>query len=259
VKNDDKKIGIRDLLRVFGRALLLQASWSYDRMQTLGFAYAMEPALRKLYQDQDAYDERLKLHLEYFNTQPYCASFILGAAVRIEEDRASGRQASVDVRGLKTALMAPLGALGDSFFWGALKPFAAVVSAAALFIGLWWAPLLFLVIFNAWHVGLRAAMVFWGYASRGDAVSLMTRYRFTKMARRFKIITLAVLGCLLGMMPAWRPEFQITLPVPGILLALAGLALTETFIGLLRRGGSPIKLMLGLAGVCVALAYAGVV
>ncbi len=52
-------------------------------MQSLGFAYAIEPVLRKLYPDQAEYESRLRIHLEYFNTQPYLASFILGAVVTI--------------------------------------------------------------------------------------------------------------------------------------------------------------------------------
>ncbi len=228
-------------------------------MQTTGFAYAIEPALKKLYPDTAEYERRMKIHLEYFNTQPYFASFILGAAVKLEQDRASGRNAAADVAGLKAALMAPLGALGDSFFWGALKPMAAVTAAAALITGSWWAPILFLILFNAWHVGLRLGMLFWGYASGGDAVALMARYPFTIMARRFKVISLSVLGCILGTMPSWRAEFKFPFNVPGIVVVLFGLSLSLILIVLIRRGGSPVKLMLGLAALCIALAYAGVI
>src|SRR3990172_8971865 len=122
MKDDRKDIRTFDLVRVLLRAFLIQASWSFDRMQTLGFAYAMLPALRRLYPDSNELTSRINLHLEYFNTHPYLASFILGAVVRLEEERASGRNRDADVRGMKSALMASLGALGDSFFWGALKP-----------------------------------------------------------------------------------------------------------------------------------------
>ncbi len=252
-------IGIPDLLGVFCRALLIQASWSFERMQTVGFAYAVEPVLKKLYPDPDDYNDRLRLHQEYFNTQPYFASFILGAAVRLEQDRAAGRNTTADVSVLKTTLMAPLGALGDSFFWGALKPMAAAAAVAVLMTGSWWAPILFLLLFNAWHVGLRLCMLFWGYQSSGDAMALVTRYRFTKMARRFKIISLSVLGGILGMMPLWRPEFLPAFNAPGAVLTLAGLGLTLVLIESMRRGGSPVKLMLGLAAICLALAFAGVI
>src|SRR5512145_2536822 len=116
-----------DMISVFFRSFLIQASWSFDRMQSLGFAFAMLPVLRRLYPDPEGFLDRLKLHMEYFNTQPYLASFILGAAIRTEEDRASGRNRTADVSAIKNRLMAPLGALGDSFFWGALKPLSVTI------------------------------------------------------------------------------------------------------------------------------------
>jgi PTS system mannose-specific IID component len=252
-------LGMRDLLSVFRRAFLIQASWSFDRMQTVGFAYAIEPALRKLYPVQAEYEDRLRVHLEYFNTQPYFASFILGAAVRLEQDRATGRNPAADVSGLKSALMAPLGALGDSFFWGALKPMAALTAVAVLMTGAWWAPVLFLALYNVWHLGLRLSMLIWGYTSGGDAVALMARYRFTRMAKRFKVISLSMLGGILGMMPLWRPEFRLEVGAPGVVMMLSGLAVMLVLVACMRRGGSPVKLMLGLAACCLALAYAGVV
>ncbi len=255
-----RPIGVGDLLRVFWRSLLLQASWSYDGMQALGFSYALLPVLKKLYPDRAEFEARLRLHMEYFNTQPYLASFLLGAVARLEEDRATGCASSgADVSGLKTALMAPLGALGDSFFWGALKPLAAVIAVALVMAGVWWAPFLFLALYNLWHVGLRLSVLFWGYHSRGDAMALMARYSFTKMARLFKASSLSVLGGLLATSSQWRPEFASTLPLPGPVLAAAALASTLVFVFVLRRGGSPIKLMLGLALFCLALAYSGVV
>ncbi len=247
------------MLAVFCRSLLLQASWSFERMQSLGFAYAIEPVLKKLYSDKAEYEARLKLHMSYFNTQPYLASFILGASVRLEQDRASGHNTSADVAGLKSSLMAPLGALGDSFFWGSLKPMAAVVAAAFLITGVWWAPFLFLFMYNTWHLGLRFFALYWGYMSSGDAVDLMNRYRFTRLAKRFKVISLCVLGGMLGALPVWQPAFKPTVGVSNMVLLLLGLASTLILSVLLQRGGTPVKLMLGLAVCCLILSYTGVI
>ena len=248
-----------DLLGVFWRSFFIQASWSYDRMQSLGFAFALLPVLRRLYPDREAFSSRLAAHMEYFNTQPYLASFVLGAAARIEEDRASGRNADADVVELKKNLMAPLGALGDSFFWGSLKPFAASAAVAVLLTGAWWAPLLFLVLFNIVHVGLRLSLVFVGYETRGDVVALMSRYSFTRLARRYKVLSLAIIGCIVGTLSAWGPEFRTPAAVPPPLLAAAGLLLTLGMIALLRAGASPVKIMIGLAAACLILALGGIV
>lgn len=259
MNDDHREIDARDLFGVFRRALLIQASWSYERMQTLGFAFAIEPVLRKLYPDQAEYEDRLRIHLEYFNTQPYLASFILGAAVRVEEERANNRNVNGDVSSLKAALTAPLGALGDTFFWGALKPFAAVVAVALLMTGHWWAPVLFLVFYNVWHVSLRAGMIFWGYRSGGDAMALMVRYSMMNIAKRMKLITLSVLGGLIGLVPDWSSAYQPAAGMSVLPMALGWLSVTMILVLILRRGGSPIKLMLGLAALCLALAYAGAI
>lgn len=228
-------------------------------MQSLGFAFAMQPALKRLYPDRDECASRLALHEEYFNTQPYLASFILGAAVKLEQDRALGRGSRTDVSGLKATLAPPLGALGDSFFWGALKPLAASSGVALLLTGLWWAPLMFLAFYNIWHVGLRTWLLFLGYRTGGDAVSLMAKYGLPKTAMLFKAMSLSVTGAIVGMMALWMPELNPGWMLPGPLAAAAGCALMLIFSALLRRGVSPIQLMLGLAAVCLALAYMGVI
>ena len=248
-----------DLLGVFWRSFFIQASWSYDRMQSLGFSFALIPVLRRLYPDREERSARMAEHMEYFNTQPYFASFVLGAAARREEDRATGRDPGADPAEVKKTLMAPLGALGDSFFWGAFKPLAGVVAVAALMAGVWWAPLLYLVVYNTVHIGLRATLVFAGYATGGDAVALMARYNFTRMARVCKALSLAIIGCMLGSVTAWDQGFMPFGPLPGILLGAAGLAAAMGMTVLLRAGASPVKLMLGLAALCLGLALGGII
>ncbi len=256
---DGREIGVIVLLGMLWRALLIQASWSFERMQTLGFVYALLPALKKLYPDRDEFTASLNRHMEYFNTQPYLASFILGAAARMEQERASGKNPNADALELKTALMAPLGALGDSFFWGSLKPLAAVSAVAALMAGVQWAPLLFLIIFNLWHVPIRTDSLFMGFMTGGDVKELINRYKFTTTARLFKAISLSLLGSILGMSFMWRHELKTSFGMPEYAEAGACLAITLMFIAILRRGGTPIRLMLGTAAASIALAYMGVV
>ncbi|MEK6698043.1 MAG: PTS system mannose/fructose/sorbose family transporter subunit IID [Nitrospirota bacterium] len=257
MNDGEKKVRTADLLGVLWRSFLIQASWSFDRMQTLGFAYAMLPVLRRLYPDGAERASRLKVHMEYFNTQPYLAAFILGAAARLEQERAAGRGTG-DVSALKSALMAPLGALGDSFFWGSLKPLAATVAVAVLMAGAWWAPLLFLVVYNTFHLVIRAGVFLAGYRTAGDAAALLDTYSFTKMARLFKAISLSLLGGLVGAISLWKPEFRPEGLFTGPGMAAAGLVLTLAMVVALRKGFSPLKLMLGLAAACLALAYGGV-
>lgn len=43
------KLTKSDRQRVWWRSQFLQGSWNYERMQNMGWAYALIPALKKLY------------------------------------------------------------------------------------------------------------------------------------------------------------------------------------------------------------------
>jgi PTS system mannose-specific IID component len=249
-----------DLLRVLLRSLLIQASWSIDRMQSFGFGYALLPVLRKLYPDPAAFAARLRLHIEYFNTQPVFASFILGAVAKIEEERAAGRDTGgADAAAIKASLMGPLAALGDSYFWGGLRPLAACFAVAVFLVGAWWAPLLFVLVYNLWHLGLRATLLFSGYASAGDAEQLIVRRHLTRSVRLFKAVSLSLLGGAVGSLAVWRPEVHPPAGIPDALAGAAGLGVTIALLGAFRIGLSPVKLMILLAVLCIGLALTGVV
>src|SRR5207302_1103412 len=64
---DPRRVSPATLLRVLWRSLFLQAAWNPRGMQNLGFAYAMEPALRDLYPDPTVRAHAVERHLEFFN------------------------------------------------------------------------------------------------------------------------------------------------------------------------------------------------
>ncbi len=163
--------------RQFGRLLLLQSTLSFERMQGLGLAWALEPWLERLYPSAADRRAALKRHSEYFNTQPYVASLIVGFLCALEE-KASALPA--DKRGpayerlgaVKKTLGASLAGIGDAFFWGALRPTAAaaavLVGVAALpfaprHAGLWMAAT-YLLAYNVPALWLRWRGLALGYA-----------------------------------------------------------------------------------------------
>ncbi len=72
--NNQESIMTPDVYKkTFWRTFPLQACFCYERMQNVGFAYMMIPALKKLYKDKKDISEALKRHLVIFNTTPsYC-------------------------------------------------------------------------------------------------------------------------------------------------------------------------------------------
>jgi mannose PTS system EIID component len=164
-----RRVSAPALARVFLRSLFLQAAWNPRGMQNLGFAHAITPALEELYPDPAERAKALVRHLEFFNCHPYLAAAILGGAVRLEERVAAGEATPETVSRFKRALGPPFAALGDGFFWLALRPAAALAAAATEpFLGLG-CVLVFVLLYNSVHLPARIWLFATGY-SRGEGV-----------------------------------------------------------------------------------------
>jgi len=157
------------LARVFWRGLFLQAAWNRRGMQNLGFAYAIDPALRALYREPAAREEALGRHLQFFNCHPYMAAAILGGAIHHEEKVAAGAEPGGQPLRYKQTLQGPLAALGDGFFWTALRPFFGALAAVGALLFGWPAIAAAVVVYNAIHLALRIRLFRAGY-EKGDAV-----------------------------------------------------------------------------------------
>ena len=91
-KNGNIKIEKKDITKVFWRSLFgLQIGWNYEKMQGLGYCFALMPILKKLYKNKEDMKKALKLHLQFFNTTPPSVSLsvltIEKAATRIKEGK----------------------------------------------------------------------------------------------------------------------------------------------------------------------------
>ena len=157
-----QRVGRGALLQVLWRSFFFQAATNYERMQNVGFGYCILPALRRLYRD-DALEAAMARHLEFFNSHPYMTGAVLGATIRLEEQIAVGAESESTVRTFKTCTMGPMAAIGDAFFWASLKPFTATLAVAGVFSDVLWAPMVFLLLYNLFHLTLRTYGLFAGY------------------------------------------------------------------------------------------------
>jgi mannose PTS system EIID component len=203
------------LARVFVRSLFLQASWNPRGMQGLGFAHAITPALEELYRDPKERARAVLRHLEFFNCHPYLAAGILGAAIQLEEKVARGEERGETVSALKRALAPPFAALGDGFFWLALRPAAALVAVATVpALGLW-SLAVFLGLYNVVHLAFRAWLFLTGYRSGAGIVQRVAVAQVPVATALLKALAALVAGAiaarsvLVAFMPAaagqpWR-------------------------------------------------------
>src|SRR6185436_2139926 len=110
----------------------LETVWNFERYLNYGFAFVLLPALRKLYPPEER-PRAISRHMEYFNTHPYMASFVLGAVLKMEEEkqnlpRLKHQQKEDEINALKVGMMGPVAAMGDSLFWATLRPYCGLLA-----------------------------------------------------------------------------------------------------------------------------------
>ncbi len=129
------------------------SSFCYEVQFGQAVVWALAPALRKLYPDDDDYIAAINNHFKYFNTQPYMCQIVLGAALGMEEQL--GRSGAETIQDFKTGVMGPLAGIGDTLFWVVIPTiWASIASPMALEgnptgIILW---TLFAVALTAWRL-----------------------------------------------------------------------------------------------------------
>lgn len=245
-----RRIGRFTLLRVLWRSFFFLAATNYERMQNVGFAYAMLPALRRLYRGE-ALRAAVQRHLEFFNSHPYMAGALLGAAVRIEEDVAAGRRTPAEVAAFKTCMQGPMAAIGDSFFWASLRPFGAAWAVAGVLSGVYWAPVAFLLLYNLFHLAVRGYGVFGGYRRAEGIIQRLDRFELVRLADRthaFAGAFIGVSGALLADRAA-HAEAALGDGLEPFLLVV----LTVIFLLCLKRKMTMPLLLYGFTAGCIAV------
>lgn len=199
-KTAQKKLSKKDLFSVFVRSNFLQGSWNFERMQALGFAFSMTPAIRKLYPEgSEERKQAMRRHNEFFNTHPFMAAPIVGVTLAMEEEKANG--APIDdaaINGIKVGLMGPLAGVGDPIFWGTVRPVFAALGASLALTGSILGPILFFILFNAVRLGMRWWGVSYGYRKGSNVVSDMGGHVLQKLTEGASILGLFVMGALVN-------------------------------------------------------------
>ena len=195
----DNKITLSksDRLKVCLRSQFLQGSWNYERMQNGGYAFAMIPAIKKLYKEKADQIAALKRHMEFFNTHPYIASPIIGVTLALEQEKANG--AAVDdaaVQGVKVGMMGPLAGIGDPVFWFTLRPILGAMCASLAMDGNMLGPIMFFLLWNIIRFGFMWYTQEFGYKVGNQITENLSGNLLENITRGASILGMFVLGAL---------------------------------------------------------------
>jgi mannose/fructose/N-acetylgalactosamine-specific phosphotransferase system component IID len=208
------------LVRTFFRSFFLQTLWNFERMQNIGFAFSIEPLLRRAAKTPEQFRSALRRHLQFFNTHPYFAPIIMGTIYFKELERpASFQGEDATLTMLKDSMGGAFGAIGDHVIWGTWRPFCAVVglgvgwlvasstprglpplplqdSQAPHVCAQWWVAG-FLGMFNAVHLWLRWRGLQKAAATGPGVVSWVQSLHLQAWAAQLRRIGLLILAALI--------------------------------------------------------------
>jgi PTS system mannose-specific IID component len=149
----------KDFLRWLVRSFFLQSSWNYERMQGTGFAHTMLEIEKKLRKDPEELKSWMRMHNEFYNTNPWLHNLVYGMVISLEEQGADLET----VRGVKTALMGPVAGLGDSIMWFVVIPVSFLIGASLGSQGNFAGPILSLLICFPVAMAVRYYSLVYGY------------------------------------------------------------------------------------------------
>ena len=190
----------KDIRSTYWRSTFLLGSFNFERMQAMGFCVSMIPTIKRLYSKKEDQAAALKRHLEFFNTQPWVASPIIGVTAAMEQERANGAKDIDDsaISGVKVGLMGPLAGVGDPIFWGTLRPVLAALGAGLAITGSLLGPLLFFIGINLCRALTRWYGFKYGYEKGTEIVNDMGGGRLQKLTQGASILGLFVMGSLVS-------------------------------------------------------------
>ena len=192
------KLTKKDRISVWLRSTFLQGSWNYERMQNGGWAFAMIPAIKRLYKTKEERSAALKRHLEFFNTHPYVASPILGVTLALEEERSNGTEVDdITIQGVKVGMMGPLAGIGDPVFWFTVRPILGALGASLAINGNILGPIIFFVAWNLIRMAFTWYTQEFGYKVGSSITDDLSGGLLQDITRGASILGMFVLGSLI--------------------------------------------------------------
>ena len=263
--NENVILTKKDLTNVLIRYIWArQMPFNYETMQSGGWVWAIHPAMKKIYGDDEILREKYHDHFKFYNTHPWMGNIILGACLAIESTK--DKDATRTAVELRTGLMGPLAGLGDSIIW--ILPMT-ILGAIAAYQALGGSIM-------GWVIAEVIQLIIWFsfnklfYVAYDQGVSFVTNknQQLKALTDAASIIGLAVVGALIA--STVNVKFAIQLDYGEVSQSLNDLLNTIiphfgniitvalVYWGLGKKGMSSGKMVLILIIVSVVLAVLGI-
>ena len=173
------------------KSLFYHAGLNHENMQGTGFYYLLKDASKR--SGIEIEPEVLENQRKYFHTHPFLVNFILGMWL-------NEYKKGTDPETFKKAYSSAFGALGDSFFWHSLRPFAFVFAAIAATVHPFIGVLVYLAVYNIFHLTFLFSGYSLGLNLGRDVIVWFNRIGFNKWPEYFDLVSVFFLGFFISYM-----------------------------------------------------------
>ena len=171
------------------------------------------------------------------------------------------------IQSTKIAVGAPMGGIGDAMFWLTLLPICGGIGADLALQGSILGAVVFLLLFNSVHLGLRFGLAHYAYRMGVAAIPLI-KANTKKVGHAASMVGMTVIGALVATYVRLSTTAEITAGdavvklqvdvIDKLMPAFLPLVYTLTMFALVKRGWSPLKLICITAVIGVAGRFLGI-
>lgn len=196
-----KKISEKTLKKSFWNWFFWNGcSQQAESMLGMAFGQSMAPVVDELYDTKEEKSEALKRHITLFNTEAQVGSICNGIVCGMEEANANGECTPEIISSVKTALIGPTSAIGDSLWVATIIPILLTICLSisqANQTMSWAGAVLYMVVYPVCTCFLSWKLFKFGYHSGLNGMqTFMANGKLDKLTDTMTVMGLLVVGAL---------------------------------------------------------------
>ena len=262
----------KNILHMFWTSGHFWGDFTMVKMEGNTYAYCMLPVINEVYaNNEELQTEAFVRNTEFFNTHAACAGLVLGLSYALERERSldPDKVPGEMITNIKTSLMGPLAAVGDSIFFNCIRVVAAGVGISLAAQGNPLGVLLFVGIYGGIFLAVKWYLIHLGYSLGTETI--------TKAFQSGIIQSISDAACVMGLiMVGSLVSNMISISTPlvvpmgsgtemvvqdifdGIIPGFLKLVLLFTIVWLVRKKTKPIVIIFLILLLAVAGSFFGV-
>ena len=262
----------QNLKKMFWRSGHMWADFTMVKMEGMTYAYAMLPVINEVYKDNpELQTEAFVRNTEFFNTHAAAAGLNLGLSYALERERSQDPEAITGemITNIKTSLMGPLAAVGDSIFFNCIRVISAGVGMSLASQGNPLGVVLFVGIYGGAFLAVKWYLLNLGYSLGTEAITAAFKSGIVGwLSDSACCMGLIMVGSLVSSMVSISTPLVIPMGAgaemvvqdifDGIMPGILKIGLLFLIMNLVRKKVKPIFIIFGILIVSVIGSFFGV-